>query len=65
MFHKDLFLHSLELKMGIKLKKAPMGTVLVNKNGVRRCVTLIFFLGDRYDLEEAYRYDQCCLTSAR
>ena len=45
--------------MGIKLKKAPMGAVLVNKNGVRRRETLIFSLRDRYELEDVCRYARC------
>ena len=42
--------------MGIKLKKAPMGAVLANKNGVRPREALIFSLRDRYELEDVCRY---------
>ena len=45
--------------MGIKLKKAPMGAVFVNKNGVRPRETLIFSLRDRYELEYVCRYARC------
>ena len=45
--------------MGIKLKKAPMGAVLVNKNGVRPRETLISSLRDRYELEDVCRYARC------
>ena len=45
--------------MGIKLKKAPMGAVFVNKNGVRPRETLIFSLRDRYELEDVCRYARC------
>ena len=65
MFHRDLFLHSLELKMGIKLKKAPMGAVLANKNGVRPREALIFSLRDRYELENVCRYASCHLKHTR
>ena len=51
--------------MGIKLKKAPMGAVLVNKNGVRRRETLIFSLRDRYELEDVCRYARCYMKRTR
>ena len=65
MFHRDLFLHSLELKMGIKLKKAPMDAVLVNKNGVRPRETLIFSLRDRYELGDVCRYARCSMKRTK